>query len=324
MSLAEPTANLATANAAGRMCPLDYTYSPEVFARSQDFSPETLYVVGGLYGNLSALDEIERMAALERVAPTIVFNGDFHWFDAEPDWFAHIERRVEPYRALRGNIETEIARPGDIGAGCGCAYPESVAADVVARSNEILTFLQTAAPSVARERLRALPMHLVARVGDLRIGIVHGDAAALAGWRFAPDELDNPKRRSWLGDIHTAAKIDVFASTHTCEAALRDFSLRSGRLTVVNNGAAGMPNFADTQFGVITRIAPSPSPHRPLYGLERDGVHIDALGVAYDQPAFLNRFLTRWPQGSPAHASYFRRIADGPDYTLTRARAAAP
>ena len=49
-------------------------------------------------------------------------------------------------------------------------------------------------------------MHLVAQVGALRIGIVHGDAAALAGWRFAQDELDNPKRRDWLADVQTRRK----------------------------------------------------------------------------------------------------------------------
>jgi len=308
--------------AAGRVCPIDYTYSPTVFARAPDLAAETLYVVGGLYGNLAALEAIEMLAAKESAQPTIVFNGDYHWFDAVPDWFAAVEHGVGPHLALRGNVESEVARVSDIGAGCGCAYPESVSGDVVTRSNEILTELQAAAPIAARERLGRLPMHLVARVGSLRIGLVHGDAAALAGWRFAQDELDSPKRRAWLADIHAAAKVDVFASTHTCLAALRDFALPGGRMTVINNGAAGMPNFHGTQFGIVTRIATSLSPHRPLYGVERNGVHIDALAAGYDQREFVDRFLARWPQGSPAHASYYRRIVDGPNYTLAQARAA--
>jgi hypothetical protein len=308
------------AQQAGRVCPLDYTYAPDVFARAADFSAETLYVVGGLYGNLAALDVIEAMMAREHYAPEIVFNGDFHWFDAAPDWFAAIEQRVAPFRALRGNVETEIARNGDIGAGCGCAYPDSVSGDIATRSNEILALLQQVTPQAARARLGALPMHLVADVGPLRVGIVHGDAAALAGWRFAPDELDNPKRRAWLADIRSKTHIDVFASTHTCLAALRDIALPSGRLTIVNNGAAGMPNFAGNRCGVITRIATTPSPLAPLYGVERDGVHIDALAVAYDSEAFLARVLKRWPPGSPAYESYYRRIVDGPDYHLAQAR----
>ena len=180
--------------------------------------------------------------------------------------------------------------------------------------------LQEAAPSAARNRLARLPMHLVAKVGGLRIGIVHGDATALAGWRFAQDELDDPKRRGWLSEIHGAAQVDVFASTHTCLAALRDFSFSSGQLTVINNGAAGMPNFSGTRFGLVTRIATTPSPQPPLYGIERDGVHIDAIALPYDHDAFLDRFLKRWPQGSPAYASYHARIVDGPDYTIAQAR----
>ena len=104
-----------------------------------------------------------------------------------------------------------------------------------------------------------------------------------------------------------------------CLAALRDFQLAAGRLTVINNGAAGMANFAGSHCGVITRIATSPSPHQPLYSIARDGVHVDAIAVDYDLGAFLDRFLARWPAGSPAHASYYRRIVDGPDYTIAQA-----
>lgn len=299
------------------MCPFDYRYAPAVFNRTPEIAADTLYVVGGLYGNLAALDEIERLAAAERTPVTIVFNGDFHWFDAAPDWFAEIERRVARYPALRGNVETELARLGDIGAGCGCAYPETVADNVVQRSNDILVRLRNSAaqqPS-AQQRLQSLPMHLVAQVGDARIGIVHGDAWSLAGWRFAQDMLDDPARQQDLHALRAAAAIDAFACTHTCAAALRDIETAAGRLTIVNNGAAGMPNFHNSRFGLLTRIATTPSPHPVLYGVARDGLHIDSIAVPYDHDAFLQRFLRIWPDGSPAHVSYFGRITSGPDYS---------
>ncbi len=316
--LARPLPELpAQAEEAGRNCPRDYAYAPAALARAPDFSAEALYVAGGLYGNLAALEAVEKLAAPERGA--IVFNGDFHWFDAEPAWFAAIERGVRAHRALRGNVETELARADDVGAGCGCAYPESVDDGVVRRSNAILAQLRAAMPDAARARLRQLPMHLVAQVGALRVGIVHGDAASLAGWRFAPEALDDAANRRWLAAARAESMIDVFACTHTCLAALRDFSLQSGRLSVINNGAAGMANFSGCRFGVVTRIATSPSPQKPLYGIVRDGVHIDALALDFDQAAFLERFLARWPLGSPAHESYFRRIVAGPDYRLEQA-----
>ena len=249
-----------------------------------------------------------------------MFNGDFHWFDAEPEWFAAIEKGVARHRAIRGNVETEIARTRDIGAGCGCAYPENVDEGIVTRSNEILADLRAIVAPAAAEQLAALPMHLVAAVGGLRVGIVHGDAASLAGWRFAHDALDDPANAAWLGDVRAKANVDMFASTHTCLAALRDVALPD-RLTVINNGAAGMANFAGTTFGVISRIATCPSPHPVLYGLARDGVFIDALPVEYDLDAFLKRFDTRWPAGSAAHTSYRQRIIAGPSYGMEQAKA---
>jgi hypothetical protein len=130
-----------------------------------------------------------------------VFNGDYHWFDAEPHWFAEIERGVARHHTIRGNVETEIARTSDIGAGCGCAYPEEVDQGIVTRSNEILAELREVAAPEAAQRLAALPMHLVASIGGLRVGIVHGDAASLAGWRFAHEALDDPENAAWLADV---------------------------------------------------------------------------------------------------------------------------
>jgi hypothetical protein len=312
------TAPIAEPRDAGLMCPRDYRYSPSVFNRPAELQAEVLYVVGGLYGNLAALDAVEELAAKEPGAVTIVFNGDFHWFDAEPGWFAAIDDRVAKYPALRGNIETEIARADDIGAGCGCAYPANVSANVVTWSNAILRELRQALAPSRVGRLAGLPMHLVASVGGLRVGIVHGDATSLAGWDFAHERLADAARRAALAALREAAGIDVFASTHTCLAALCDVT-GARRLTIINNGAAGMPNFSGTRFGVITRIARHPSPHPPLYGQLRDGVSIDALAVRYDTDAFLRSFLARWPEDSPAHRSYLQRILHGPDHTVAAA-----
>jgi hypothetical protein len=321
MKLAARPSKPKRSSDAGRMCPVDYRYAPSVFAREPDLTADVLYVVGGLYGNPAALEEVERLASDEAGPVTIVFNGDFHWFDADPDWFAAIDHAVARHQALRGNVETEIVRDDDIGAGCGCAYPESVDDGVVQRSNLILAELKQSAQAspAALERCPALPMHLVATVGPLRVGIVHGDAGSLAGWAFAHDLLDAPDQLGWLAEVRRQSRVDVFASTHTCLAALRHFSLPSGAMTVINNGAAGMPNFAGTQFGLLSRIATRSSPHPAVYGTIRDGVHIDAVAIRYDQAAFLKRFLARWPQGSPAHLSYHRRIMSGPDYAIDQA-----
>ncbi len=113
----------ATGGQPGRVCPLDYHTDPSDFARTPDIFADTLYVVGGLYGNADALDAIEALAAGETSPVTLVFNGDAHWFDAEPTTFRRLDASLAPYPAIAGNIEFELARDFDAGAGCGCAYP---------------------------------------------------------------------------------------------------------------------------------------------------------------------------------------------------------
>jgi hypothetical protein len=312
------------ANAPGRTCPPSYGYSPRALARPADISAEVLYVIGGLYGNALALEAIERMAAQEAVAAALVFNGDFHWFDADPSAFAEIQHRVLAHRALRGNVETEIASD-DAAAGCGCAYPETVPDEDVARSNAILDRLRGVAAQVAGSRasLGALPMHAVAEVGGARIGIVHGDAWSLAGWRFAHDRLHAETPDDALDAALALAAVDGFASSHTCAPALKT----TARGFVINNGAGGLANFRATTYGVITRIATRPLPAalepQRLYGLN-DWIQgrpciVDALKVEFDLAAWLRRFDTCWPDGSAAAVSYRSRIVGGSAFEIDHA-----
>jgi hypothetical protein len=305
----------------GRTCPLEYRYSPRVFDREPEIVAETLYVVGGLYGNLEALDALEALAARERGPVRIVFNGDFHWFDVDAADFAALTQRALAHAALRGNVETEISQE-DSGAGCGCAYPADVSDAEVSRSNEILARLRETARGhpALRERLRVLPMHLTARVGEARVGIVHGDAASLAGWGFAHDRLVDPGHARWIESMFRDAQVDVFASSHTCLPALRAFELGAVSGVVANNGAAGMPNFAGTRHGLLTRIATRPHEgSERLFGVQARGASVEMLRIDYDQERWVRRFLASWPQGSPAHASYFRRISEGPRFAPPRA-----
>ncbi|HUQ29664.1 MAG TPA: metallophosphoesterase [Usitatibacter sp.] len=292
---------------------MHYRYSPKVFDRAPEIACDTIYVVGGLYGNVEALQRVLAMAHAESGPVTLVFNGDFHWFDVDAADFERISLGVLEHHAIRGNVETELACE-ESGAGCGCAYPMDVSDAEVSRSNEMLARLRETARSLPewREKLGALPMHLVAQIGDARVGVVHGDAASLAGWGFAHDRLDDPSHARWLDAAFRDARVDVFASTHTCVPALRAFD----RGVVCNNGAAGMPNHAGTRFGLLTRI--STRAYRGfdrMHGVERSGVHVDALRIDYDHESWLRRFLASWPESSPAHTSYHRRIVEGPRFS---------
>jgi len=276
-------------------------------------------VAGGLYGNLQALRAAEAMAQAEPGA-RLVLNGDFHWFDADPDWFAAVEDAARRHLRLRGNVETEIARGVTPETGCGCAYPDDVDEAVVVRSNAIIARLAEtiASDAATRQALAALPMHLVAQVGRARVAVVHGDADSLAGWRFSRAALDDPRQTPWRARVRAEGRIDMFASTHTGAPALRLFGAGEGAWAVANNGAAGLPNAVGHQCGIVTRIGVKP--RRPaLYGALCGGVFIDALPLIYDHAAFLDAFDACWPAASPAALAYRRRIVEGPDDTIARA-----
>ena len=295
----------------GRSCPVEYRYGASALAAPATLYADSLWIAGGLYGNTFALLRLEEMFATEHGESALVFNGDFHWFDVADESFAEIEHGVFRHAATRGNVETEISRP-HAGAGCGCAYPDWVGDEDVARSNRIIERLQRTAQRApgAAEHLIALPMYRVAEVGGQRIAIVHGDAESLAGWGFSQEALATRAGRDAAAGAFGAAAVRVFASSHTCLPVLQAFD---GAGIIANNGAAGMPNFSGTEYGLATRI--SPTPHAlALYRRPVGPLFVEAIPIHYDAPAWRQAFLAQWPAGSDAHASYFSRIAAGPGY----------
>lgn len=320
------SARIAATDAArkpGRSCPLDYRYLPADIGAAPALRAEHAYVIGGLYGNVEALQTIEAMRDAEATQGrdvALVFNGDAHWFDADPEDFARIAGALDAHVACRGNVETELARVAH-GAGCGCAYPEFVDDAVVERSNRIIERLRATAQGLAShlDRLRELPRLLRLRIGGLDVGVVHGDAWSLAGWNFSQEALRLEQQAGWpagpesLREAWAQSGARVLCSSHSCLPAAVELACDGGSRILMNNGAAGMPNFLGSTHGVITRISScTQEPADSLYGTVLEGVRIDAIPVRYRQTAWRTRFLRTWPPGSDAHASYGTRIEQGP------------
>jgi len=304
----------------GRTCPLGYRYDAASLARPESLSVDTLWVAGGLYGNRYALDRLLELYAAERGSKALVFNGDFHWFDVDERDFASVNRAVLAERATRGNVETELAQP-DAQAGCGCGYPDWVGEDEVARSNRIIERLRATARRLPGElaRLRELPMTLVAEVAGERVAVVHGDAESLAGWNFSQEALAAAEGLRRAEQALREAQLRIFASSHSCLPVMQ----RVGRdALIANNGAAGMPNFSGTGYGLATRISHAPFPGA-AYGARIGESFVDAVAIDYDRAAWRERFLAQWPEGSDAHRSYYARIANGPRYELRQAMRSA-
>ncbi|MFN2361027.1 MAG: hypothetical protein ABR522_08115 [Marinobacter sp.] len=299
----------------GRSCPLAYRYRPEDLCSAPDtLDADVLYVIGGLYGNPYALDEIERMAKEEERegrSVALVFNGDFNWFNASDRLFRDINERVLKHTASLGNVDYELANPND-NAGCGCAYPEFVGQEVVERSNAIMERLQGVAAEHAdiQKRLRLLPRYHCLLFGGLKVLVLHGDLESLAGWGLAHESFvagNELKLAEWFAE----SGADVIASTHSCLPVLWSGTVEGRSRAVVNNGSAGMGNLAQDPRGLITRIALTSPPAQPIAGFEHRGLNISMMPVAYDLEAWLPRFDRLWPVGSAASVSYRNRIISG-------------
>ncbi|MDO4787734.1 MAG: calcineurin phosphoesterase [Johnsonella sp.] len=291
---------------AGRFCPSGYGLEGEDFKnKKEELSCDTLYAVGGLYGNTYALEKVLAMAEEEEGGAEIIFNGDLHWFEREMQDFIKIENAAKKHGAILGNVEAELIREEDIGAGCGCAYPPYVDEKVVERSNLIHKGLKEMLQknSYPGEGMRKRKKSCCCLAAGKRVALLHGDEKSLAGWGCARENLRERQRQEELGKWMEENRIDIIACTHTCAPA----ALRLEKKAVINNGAAGMPNFSGTHFGLLTRIGKTKHP-LALYRCELEGTYIEALPIHYPHREFLRHFDSNWEKTSPAALSYRERI----------------
>ena len=166
--------------AAAAACPLHYRLGARALRRAPRIRCDTLYAVGGLYGNSFALSSLLERAHRE-VRPTqIVFNGDFNFLNCTPAWWREINSEVRhgavrgvPHVATLGNVEAEAA--AERFDGCGCGYPSYTSSGVAERSDQIVRVLHACAHAAGAADLlpwlRGLPLGVVAEVGEGRVPV---------------------------------------------------------------------------------------------------------------------------------------------------------
>ncbi|GGY60239.1 metallophosphoesterase family protein [Marinobacter zhanjiangensis] len=304
----------------GRTCPLHYRYRPGDLVRNPlACDADVLYVVGGLYGNPLALDEVEAMAERERARGQrvqLLFNGDFNWFNADDELFRNINARVLDHGAITGNVEYELARPGD-GAGCGCAYPEFVDDGVVERSNRIMARLQSVAAnhSDLQDRLAGLPRYRCLLFGGLKVVVLHGDPESLAGWGLSHEVVESQGVEA-LADWFHETGADVIVSSHTCLPVMRSLTVDGRHRLFLNNGSAGMGNLAGDTAGLAARIAVSPPPEGAFSLPSVLPFSAALVPVHFPLKSWVTLFDRLWPAGSDAALSYRHRILNGTGLTV--------
>ena len=172
-------------------CPLHYRLGARALRRAPRIRCDTLYAVGGLYGNSFALSSLLERANRETRRTQIVFNGDFNFLNCTPAWWRQINSEVRhgavhgvPHVATLGNVEAEAA--AEHFDGCGCGYPTYTAPGVADRSDQIVSELHACAHAAGAADflpwLRGLPLGVVAEVGDRRVPV----RITTSPWRGGP------------------------------------------------------------------------------------------------------------------------------------------
>ncbi|MEI0560020.1 hypothetical protein R4L22_00380 [Brachyspira pilosicoli] len=298
------------------ICPSDYALDKDSFKKVININNSTLYIVGGLYGNIESLKEINKMIENEKDKDILlIFNGDMHWFDKSADDFKKIEDMSENSQKLLGNVEKELFREGDYN-GCGCSYPSYVSDDIVNRSNIIHKELKKVMDILPKYKniLSGRKKNITVEMMGQKIAITHGDEKSLSGWECSNESLERYERQNELDNWFIENDIDILASTHTCFPAA--VKLKNG--IVINNGAAGMPNFKGKLYGLITRISNSVN-ENAVYRDRINNLYAEAVPVRYDNDRFLKWFDNLWPLGSEASVSYRDRIINGTEYGIEKA-----
>nr|WP_075574050.1 hypothetical protein [Ezakiella massiliensis] len=290
---------------AGRTCPIDYHLSAEDFEEVK-LNDQPMLVVGGLYGNRFSLDELK--AIQKSLSAKMILNGDVHWFDKDYEDFLYVEEKISDDLKIVGNVECELRRNDDIGAGCGCAYPSFASDASVERSNQIHKELKTM--FVGHKDLKAFlkdrPKAFIIENYGLRFLIIHGDEKSVAGWDNDKSRLVDEDRQIELKDFCQKKNIDAVLCTHTCSQVIFEWEDH----VLVNNGASGMNSVKGGGNGLYTKISKEKSAHA-IYSKEITGVFIELMPLHYDKAPMVEWFDQVWPKDSPAEISYRDRIVNG-------------
>ena len=177
-------------------CPLHYRLGARALRRAPRIRCDTLYAVGGLYGNSFALSSLLERANRETLRTQIVFNGDFNFLNCTPAWWRQINSEIRhgavrgvPHVATLGNVEAEAAT--EHYTGCGCGYPSYTSPGVADRSDQIVRELHACAHAAEAAEflpwLRGLPLGVVAEVGDRHVPVHRSSHPSSHPWRPRPD-----------------------------------------------------------------------------------------------------------------------------------------
>ncbi len=139
-----------------------------------------LLVFGGVYGNLQALQALQRIAKERKIpAHNIICTGDIAGYCAQPEECIQAIREWGIH-SIAGNVELQLRSGAD---DCGCDFNADGRCDTFSR--QWYPYVQQQVGSASQQWLRELPEHLRFRYGGRQVMVVHGSFHHVSEFIFA-------------------------------------------------------------------------------------------------------------------------------------------
>lgn len=183
-------------------------------------------VFGGVYSNLQALEQMQRIAGSRNISPeNIICTGDIVGYCAQPeetvravmDWGIH---------SIAGNVEIQL-REGE--TDCGCDFSEGGRCDVFSRN--WYPFAQNALSPECIAWMKNLPEFIRFEIGNKQGLVVHGSYFGTSDFIFASTPWQEKARN------FAETETNIVLAGH---CGLPFHSIEDGKMWL-NPGVIGMP-----------------------------------------------------------------------------------
>lgn len=215
-----------------------------------------VWVFGGVYGNLQALDALLARASEAGVGPDrMICTGDVVAYCADPEAVSQ-QIMTLAIPTVMGNCEESLAAEAD---DCGCGFSEGSECDTL--SKHWFDYCQRALSDASKTWMAGLPRRIDFTLGDKRFAVIHG----------APSEINRFIFRSTPAEMKAAqinsTGADAVIGGHSGLPFVHDL----GRRLWLNAGAIGMPANDGTRRVWYATLSPGSS-----------GIEITLTDLDYD------------------------------------------
>ena len=187
---------------------------------------EPVLICGGAYGNLEALEALERWAELHEISPrNIIHSGDVAAYCADANLASQFLRK-RGWPSIKGNVEEQLAAGAD---DCACGFEEGSVCN--AMSAKWFAYADRTMSPENRAWMAEIPSYIRFTLNGRRFLVVHGSVELTNSFMF--ESLDETVFAKQL----ELADCDAVIAGHTG----LPFTRAVGDQVWHNSGALGMP-----------------------------------------------------------------------------------